>query len=383
MQTALRGKVLRSGNRVTNSILAALVSLGLLFLLSGGLVSIPVSAAASPQYHNVQIFLQTQSQDANMYTLTTYESNGTLVSSTQSQYPAFSLELPSGTYLFAASAINKSSSYWWYYSTSEYGYQLGQISSDTTINIQTQSLASIPTSKVTVQAQFVNGTAMSGASVYASVVGMWYWSSIYNDRSLVFWNQTSSNGFATLTVPALPVEVTAWNWIRVDLPSNQTTIQKNVGGQEVNVTVYWQPMYVGLSGSAVIIPPQNSAQITLYANQEPNYWMYAPGTLNAVSPSMGANGYPGITSVSNGPSAVPAQVGSAQQQFSSGGPTQYTNAPPQYLPPSQIPNLVPVTQTNPQSNDLLIVAVIIAVGLACTSLLAMMFGRGRRQLTLP
>ncbi|MGI0084881.1 MAG: hypothetical protein ACREBQ_07350 [Nitrososphaerales archaeon] len=56
--------------------------------------------------------MQTQSQDGNMYTLTAYESNGTLISSSQSQYPAFSLELPSGTYLFAASVVNKSSGYW-------------------------------------------------------------------------------------------------------------------------------------------------------------------------------------------------------------------------------------------------------------------------------
>src|SRR5487761_582049 len=148
MQTALCGKVLVSRNvrnRKTRSILAGLLSLGILFLLSGGLASLPVSAASSLQYHNVQVFLQTQSQDGNMYTLTTYQSNGTLISSTQSQYPAFSLELPSGTYLFAASVVNKSMYY--YYSASEYGYQLQQISSDTTINLQTQTLASIPTTK--------------------------------------------------------------------------------------------------------------------------------------------------------------------------------------------------------------------------------------------
>src|SRR5487761_905825 len=250
MQTALCGKVLVSRNvrnRKTRSILAGLLSLGILFLLSGGLASLPVSAASSLQYHNVQVFLQTQSQDGNMYTLTTYQSNGTLISSTQSQYPAFSLELPSGTYLFAASVVNKSSSYWWSYSTSEYGYQRQQISSDTTINIQTQALQNIPTSKITIETNFVNGTAMSGANVYASVIGMWYWSSMYNDRALLLSNQTS-NGVVTLTVPDLPVEVTAWNWIQVNLPSNETTVQKSIGGQVINVTVYWQPMYVGLSG---------------------------------------------------------------------------------------------------------------------------------------
>ena len=387
MQTALCGKVLVSRNvrnRKTRSILAGLLSLGILFLLSGGLASLPVSAASSLQYHNVQVFLQTQSQDGNMYTLTTYQSNGTLISSTQSQYPAFSLELPTGTYLFAASVANKSSSYWWSYSTSEYGYQRQQISSDTTINIQTQALQNIPTSKITIETNFVNGTAMSGASVYASVIGMWYWSSMYNDRALILSNQTS-NGVVTLTVPDLPVEVTAWNWIQVNLPSNETTVQKSIGGQVINVTVYWQPMYVGLSGSAVIIPPENSAQITMYANQEQNYWMYAPGTMYA-SPAMATNGYPGMATMSSAPSALPAQVAGAQQQFSSGGPTQYTNAPPQYLPPNQIPSVVPVdSNSTPMTNELLIAAVIIAVGLACASLVAMMLGRGKRhgQPTLP
>ena len=387
MQTALCGKVLVSRNvrnRKTRSILAGLLSLGILFLLSGGLASLPVSAASSLQYHNVQVFLQTQSQDGNMYTLTTYQSNGTLISSTQSQYPAFSLELPTGTYLFAASVVNKSSSYWWSYSTSEYGYQRQQISSDTTINIQTQALQNIPTSKITIETNFVNGTGMSGASVYASVIGMWYWSSMYNDRALILSNQTS-NGVVTLTVPDLPVEVTAWNWIQVNLPSNETTVQKSIGGQVINVTVYWQPMYVGLSGSAVIIPPENSAQITMYANQEQNYWMYAPGTMYA-SPAMATNGYPGMATMSSASSALPAQVAGAQQQFSSGGPTQYTNAPPQYLPPNQIPSVVPVdSNSTPMTNELLIAAVIIAVGLACASLVAMMLGRGKHhgQPTLP
>ncbi|MGI0084882.1 MAG: hypothetical protein ACREBQ_07355 [Nitrososphaerales archaeon] len=261
---------------------------------------------------------------------------------------------------------------------------MAQISSDVTINLQTRSLANIPTSKVTVEAQFVNGTAMSGASVYASVIGMSYWSKIYGDQGLALWNQTSSNGVATLTVPSLPVEVTAWNWIQVNLPSNETTVQKNIGGQEINVTVYWQPMYVGLSGSAVIIPPQNSAQITLNANQEPNYWMYAQGTSYEANPSTGPGGYP-VKSVANSPSPVPAQVSSAQQQFSPGGPTQYSNAPPQYLPPNQIPNLVPVTQPTPGTNDLLIAAIVAAVGLACASFVVMVLGRGRRhgQVSMP
>ena len=171
---------------------------------------------------------------------------------------------------------------------------------------------------------------------------MWYWSTMYNERSLVLWNQTGSNGVATLIVPSLPVEVSAWNWIQVNLPSNQTTVQKNIGGEQINVTVYWQPMYVGLAGSAVIIPPQDFAQITLHAEQEPNYWMYAPGTMYAATPSSTtgypgiANGYPEVSSMSNSPSAVPVQVGAAQQQFAPGGQTQYTSAP-QYLLQTRCP----------------------------------------------
>lgn len=367
-------------SRKSRSWALCLASLGLLFLLGGGLFAIP--SAASVQYHNVQIFLQTQSQDGNTYTLAAYESNGTLISNTQSQYPAFSLELPSGTYLFAASVVNKSSTYYWYYTTSEYGYSVQQISGDATINLQTQELSNIPTRSISINTQFVNGSAMSGASVYASVVGMSYWSSMYSDKLLALSNQTS-NGVATLQVPDLPVEVTAWNWVQVQLPSNETTVQKNIGGQTINVTVYWQPMYLGLSGSAVIIPPQNSAQITLYANLQPNYWFYPTGVNYASTPSMGQYGYPGTGSVTNSPSPVPAQVSSAQSQFSPTGPTQTTYTPQQYLPPNQIPAIVPVGSQNSATDELLVVAVIAAVGLAGASLVAMVAMRRKSGLGAP
>jgi hypothetical protein len=364
-------------------LMLGLVSIAFLFLLGGpGSFLIPSSAATS-QYHNVQIFLQTQGSEGNLYTLIAYESNGTLISSSQSQYPAFSLELPTGTYLFAASVVNKSSTYYWWYSTSEYGYTLQQISSDTVLNLQTSYLSSIPNSSISVQAKFVNGSVMQGASVYASVIGLWYWSPIYSGGGIDMWNQTGSNGVATLRVPDLPLEVTAWNWVRVDLPTSQTTVQKNVGGEMINVTVYWEPMYVGLSGSTVIIPPQNSAVITLHAEQEPNYWMYSPGVMYATNTVAG--GYQaGVTngqtfaSMGSAPTAVPSQVSSAQQQFAPGGPTQYTGAP-QYLPPTQIPAVIPANSSNSMNDEVLVAAVVIAVVLAGGSFLAMFLRRGKKE----
>ncbi len=120
-----------------------------------------LSASASTQYNNVQVFIQTQSNnELGPYTLVAYNSSGSLISSSQSNYPAFSLELPSGTYLFAVTAVNQSSTeyYWWSYSTEEYGYQLVQISSSTTLNLKTTPLQDIGTSKIAIQAKYVNGS---------------------------------------------------------------------------------------------------------------------------------------------------------------------------------------------------------------------------------
>jgi hypothetical protein len=318
---------------------ATILAVTLLFSSAGAITQ---SRADSPSYNNVQVFLAPQSQVGGTltYTLSVYNSSGFLVSNSQSEYPAFSLELPSSTYLFTATVANSSTLYFDYYSTSEYGYQLIQVSSSTTLTIATKQIQDISTTQIKVHAQFVNGTAMSGAQIYGSVVGLYYWwpfASPYS--SITLSNQTDSNGNAYITVPSLPIMVTAWDWVQVNLPTNETTVQRTIGGQVINVTVYWQPTYVGLTGSALVIPPSSSASITLYANEQPNYW-YSPLPV-AYGSAVVSGTY---ATVSNAPSSVPASVyGQEQTQTENGkgiapigsSPTPTGNAvsPPSTIPP--------------------------------------------------
>src|SRR5487761_640758 len=175
-----------------------------------------VRSSSSGQFNNVQVFIQTQLSVDSLFTLNAYNSSGSLISSTQSNYPAFSLELPSGNYLLTVTAVNQSSSttsyYWNYYSTQEYGFQLLQISSSTTINLKTVPLQYIGNSKISIQAKYVNGTGVSGAEVDASIVGLMYWwpfATPYASSSISLWNETDSSGTATLSVPSVPVIVSS------------------------------------------------------------------------------------------------------------------------------------------------------------------------------
>jgi disulfide bond formation protein DsbB len=95
--------------------------------------------------------------------------------------------------------------------------------------------------------------------------------------------------------------ITAWKWIPILTGSNGSTVQTTIGGQTVNVTVYWQPTYIGLSGSGLLLPPQNSISITLHY-QQPDYWVMPGGV-------MSKNAYSGATStgtIANQPSGVPS-----------------------------------------------------------------------------
>ena len=59
---------------------------------------------------------------------------------------------------------------------SEYGYSLTSVSGPASINIATQSTSNIPTANISVNVSYKNGTAVSDAYVYGSVVGgNWYW----------------------------------------------------------------------------------------------------------------------------------------------------------------------------------------------------------------
>ena len=337
-----------------------------------------VRSSSSGQFNNVQVFIQTQSSEDSLFTLNAYNSSGSLISSAQSNYPAFSLELPSGNYLLTVTAVNQSSStryYWNYYSTQEYGFQLLQISSSTTINMKTVPLQDIGNSKISIQAKYVNGTSVSGAEVDASIVGLMYWwpfATPYASSSISLWNETDSSGTATLSVPSVPVIVSSWKSVYVDLPSSDTTVVKNIGGENVNVTVMWEPMYVGLSGSTLIIPPSTTGQITLHAEQMPYYWYGGPLPLGTATVQGGAPGGYTTATFASGAGMIPSSVYNQQQQMqqqmqasgSSGiPPTRSTQAGSLgSIQPSQIPQINQQQLNAPSLSTTDLIIAVLAIG---------------------
>jgi len=316
-----------------------------------------VHPAEAGSFENVQIFAETSASQAYNFQFAAYNLMGSLIASTQTSYPAAAFELPAGGYLFTVSATSFSSRVGYacplakaeatqgsgaagtsptvrtngstptpilpicYPPSSEYGYATAIVSGPQTINIQMQNVTTLPTAPVTVKVSYVNGTAAADASVYSSIVGEWYfwWGS---NSSVIMGGQTDSSGIIHLVLPVAPAVITAWKWMPITAGSNGSTIQTTVGGQNVNVTIYWQPTYIGLSGSGLLLPPQNSISITL-RYQQPNYWVL-PASVDSRSALSGdaASG-----TVANQPSGVPslASTNSAVQ-----GSSQY------YLP-SQIP----------------------------------------------
>jgi hypothetical protein len=351
-------------------------------------------SAAAIQYNNVQVFIQTQGSELSPYTLTAYNSTGSLISSSQSNYPAFSLELPSGTYLLTVTAVNQSSSkYYWSYSTEEYGYQLVQISSSTTLNMKTIPLQDIGNSKITIQAKYVNGTLVSGAEVDASIVGLMYWwpfPTPYASSSITLWNQTDSSGTATLTVPSVPVIVTAWKSVYVNLPTNETTVVRNIGGENVNVTVFWEPMYVGLSGQTLIIPPSTSGEITLHVEQMPYYWYGGVVPLMGTATVQGAPGVYSTATVANSQGMIPASAYNQQQQMQASGnsgipPTGSSQGSTAgSLQPTQIPQILQVSQPSPALTPTDLVIAVSAIGALIIAAASFVFVilRGRKHLTV-
>ena len=381
----------------TKNIATKLTLVAIALLVSGlGFLGPGIAAYASthsvPTYSNVQISIAPQNSSLSIFSLTVYNSTGVVVASSESMYPAFGFELPQGTYLFAATASSSngynfyppiaqgaSSStpaviYPRYYGyQEEYGYASVQVnSSSTSLSISTTELSSVPSSQVTILAKYTNGTAAAGASVYASVIGDddWY----YPSSTLTMSNQTGSDGSATLTVPNVPLDVTVWSWIPVNLPQSQITTQVTVAGQPVNVTAYWQPTYIGVAGSALLFPPFHETSITLKAQQQ-NFWAYPQGVVSTPSgvavPGIESSGSAGT--VANSPTAIPASVQAQEAGVPSSSPS---NATPVSTPASAITltsttTLSPVGSTS--SNNLLfesgiLVAVIIAVAAVVLSL---------------
>ncbi len=271
------------------------------------------SAALNP----VQISIQTANlTSVSSYDLVAYNSTGALVASYTGQYPRSTFDLPSGTYLFAANANGPSPAqppvcyaspqskqvggqnvssppaqgassgpvassaiaYPCYYSNppSEYGYSLTQVSGSSDVTIATESPSAIPTADVSVTVSYKNGTAVSDADVSAAVVGGdWYWGGV---SGVTMYAQTGADGVAHLVVPAVPMTVTASRSVQVSLPKSQTTMQVDVGGQLVNVTLYYSPNYVYVSAAALLIPPQTSLSMLVTAQTRYPLIPYAAGS---------------------------------------------------------------------------------------------------------
>ena len=326
-----------------------------LLLAGTGFMVHPASAGS---FENIQVFATTSSVQAYSFQFAAYNLTGSLIASTQTSYPAAAFELPAGGYLITVSATSFSSHIGYacplakggategsgavgtsapiasangsasaivlpvcYPPSSEYGYATTTVSGPQTINIQMQNVTALPTTPVTVKVTYVNGTAAANASVYVSIVGEWYfwWGP---NSSVTMGGQTNSSGIARLVLPVAPAVITAWKWIPITAGPNGSTIQTTVGGQKVNVTIYWQPTYIGLSGSGLLLPPQNNIGITL-RYQQPDYWVLPASVDSRSAFSDGA----ASGTIANQPSGVPSL---ASADSTAQGSSQY------YLP-SQIP----------------------------------------------
>ena len=261
-------------------------------------LSIPAAAlvgtsGATVPLNSVQVAIQTAKDLPYQYTLTAYNTSGYQVANFYGSYPEAAFGLPSGTYLITASAhyqqyfpcylcplgagVNASitsiaTPIRYSPPASEYGFAVVKVTGDAQITVGTKNATSFPLVSMPIHVAFFNGTAAAGASVSAYVVGM-------NDgyaQNWVGYGQTGRDGNFTLVMPDAPIEVSASLSVPIHLPKGTATVPVEVGGQKVNVTVYWQPMQVGLVGQALILPPQRGADITLKVQQYP-YPVYFSG----------------------------------------------------------------------------------------------------------
>jgi hypothetical protein len=288
---------------------ATVLSVSVLTLFLVGLSPLPQllaatttsSSGAGATLNPVQISIQTKNlTSVSSYDLVAYNSTGAPVASYTGQYSRFTFDLPSGTYLFAATANGPAQAYpticygkgvtgsgvasppaqtsapssgansaiayppcGYSNPLQEYGYSLTQVSGSSAVTISTQSPSVFPTTNVSVSVSYKNGTAVSDASVSANVVGAnWYWG---DSSRVTMYAQTAADGIAHLVVPSVPLAVSASKSVQVTLPKGQTTTQVTVGGQTVNVTIYYSPSYVYESATALLIPPQASLSMVMTA----------------------------------------------------------------------------------------------------------------------
>ena len=259
------------------------------------------------------------------------------------------------------------------YSDNEYGYVVQQVSGPTTVSVTTQPLANIPTTTVTVHVHYVNGSAAVGTNVYASVLGGQWYPYAYGVNSASIPAGTfsmsgvvGSDGTAKLTVPSVPVDVTAWNWVPVNLPAGPSSVQVNVGGEKVNVTVYWQPSYVGLAGSVLIVPPQISGSIVLHVEQ-PEFWATPAGAQTVNSAATGSTSTP--ATVASGPNLVPASL--TTQQSTGQSSVQTVTSTATILEQTQAKTASTTGGSGSPNYDIVLLTVVgaLALGIASASLI--------------
>ena len=239
-----------------------------------GLCFSSLSFANSATFNNVAINIQTSGIQADYFIVNAFNMSGYLESSTQTHYSAASFELPDGQYIFTATANNQSYVYpvplltasagaasssgalslpIYVAPAEEYGFLVQQVSGSSALTITTQNVSQYPTNSLTVKVVYDNGTAAVGASVSASVIGSsYYWG---YESNVVTWASTGEDGVANLVTPVAPVQIDVWIWVPSDT-TNYPTPQMDVPGQVVNGTIIAYPIYVGLAGSALVVPPQ-------------------------------------------------------------------------------------------------------------------------------
>jgi len=314
---SLKDRLSRKLAGLRASTVMAVLLLGLV-IPAGALVA---SVGASVPLNSVQVTIQTSQDLPFQYTLTAYNTSGYQVAYFSGSFPEASFGVPAGTYLITAlatsqqnycypcplgAAVNGSSSMpiKFVQPESEYGYAVVKVTGPLQITIATSNSTQAPGVNIPVHVQYVNGTAAVGAYVSGYVVGYNY---AYS-QDWVTYGQTGSDGNFTLVLPEVPVQISASMSIPIMLPQNISVVPVDVGGQKVNVTVYWQPNYVYLQGQALALPPHMSAEITLKVQTSSPYPIYyakggaAPGAVTSVTTTVAGSAASGQSA--NAPSQL-------------------------------------------------------------------------------
>ena len=335
-----RNKEIRRNRTAALAVGLSLVAI-LLVGAAPGITAIPVTT-----YDNVQIQVHTTNGTfVGTYTFTAYNSTGYPIVTFQTPYPAGSFELPSAGYIFTVSA-NSQGLYAcpletgvasataggssassgsgsgvtvilppcnFGYPQAEYGFLAMQVSGPLSLTITTRPLGSFPVETLTVRAQYANGTAAPQTNLYASVLGAQSYGLTPAPFNMT--GVTGKSGTAVLMVPVAPVTVTGWKWTPIAVPITQSSTTVSVGGELVNVTANWEPSYIGLAGTVLVVPPQTSGTITLHA-QKPIYWATPEGALSSGATT--GEAAVSVATASSGPDLVPASVASQQATTQSG-----------------------------------------------------------------